>query len=513
MSALNQGGLQVWLRRAVWLLLLGSFGCIFLVIALRGHWSLGSRKLLFCALLAAGVFLLRRFLPLVDRLTPGRWRAVFGGGLVLLFALQLGSGFLLLQDLTTSPFDTEAVLRTATELAQGTVPALYNDYFASVDTNVLCMFVLYWMYRPVYLLTGSTGPAWAMGLNTLFLFVAAVCVCGTAGHLWGRRGKAAALILCLLFLPYYAFTSFVYTDTMAAPLVVGSLWGFLALEGRWNRLSLRTRLLSCIGLGFLVGTAFLMKGNALLLYPAFVVYLALRPGFWAALRRCWRSALATVLLFCMGSVAVVFGFNAYKWNCGLLDLSLYESMHTPITHWIMMGLENDGAFSNDSYAYTGRFSTIEEKKAANLARIQTNLKHLLSSPQSLAWLFFTKAETDWGDGLYTAPQTVNLAPVQRTWLHEWLSVDGIHSDVTADFGQAFYWMLWAGAFIAAIRGIRNRRQPGESGLFLCAICLLGNLSFLTLWEANARYPFCYSCCLLLFGVSLLAAPHSEIQSA
>ena len=223
MSALKKDGLQVWLRRAVWLLLLGSFGCIFLVIALRGHWSLGPRRMLFCALLAAGVLVLRRFLPLVDRLAPGRWRALFGGGLMLLFALQLGSGFLLLQDLTTSPFDTEAVLRTATELAQGTVPALYNDYFASVD--------------------------------------------------------------------------------------------------------------------------------------------------------------------------------------------------------------------------------------------------------------------------------------------------GTHSDVTADFGQAFYWMLWAGAFIAAIRGIRNRRQPGESGLFLCAICLLGILSFLTLWEANARYPFCYSCCLLLFGVSLLAAPHSEIQSA
>lgn len=73
--------------------------------------------MLFCALLAAGVLVLRRFLPLVDRLAPGRWRALFGGGLALLFALQLGSGFLLLQDLTISPFDTEAVLRTATELA------------------------------------------------------------------------------------------------------------------------------------------------------------------------------------------------------------------------------------------------------------------------------------------------------------------------------------------------------------------------------------------------------------
>lgn len=502
---------QAGLRRAVWLLFLAAFACIFLVIGLRGHLDLSVRRLAFYALLAAGAFALRRFLPLVDRLSPGRWRAVFGGGLALLLALQLGSGFLLLQNLTTSPFDTEAVLRTATELAQGTVPALYNDYFASVDTNVFCMFVLYWMYRPVYLLTGATAPAWAMGLNVLCLFAAAVCVCGAAGLLWGRRGKAAALVLCLIFLPYYIFTAFVYTDTMAAPLVAGSLWAFLALENRWGRLSRRARLLGCAGLGILVGAAFLMKGNALLLYPAFAVYLALRPGFLAGLRRALSSALAALLLFCLGSAAVIFGFNAYKWNCGLLDLSLYESMHTPATHWIMMGLENDGAFNNESFTYTGRYPTIEEKKAANLARIRTNLEHLLSSPQSLAWLFFTKAETDWADGLYTAPQMVNLAPVQRTWLHEWFCVDGTHAGLTADFGQAVYWLLWAGAFAAAVRGILNRRRTGDHGLFFCTICLLGNLAFLTLWEANARYPFCYSCCLLLFGAALLAAPRSEEQ--
>lgn len=509
MTAPGQNRLQAGLRRAVWVLFLAAFGCIFLVVGLRGHWGLGPQRLIFCALAAACAFGLRRVLPLVDRLSPGRWRALFGGGLVVLFVFQLSSGFLLLQDLTTSPFDTEAVLRTATELAQGVVPPLYNDYFSSVDTNVLCMFVLYWMYRPVYLLTGATGPAWAMGLNVLCLFCTAVCVCGAAGLLWGRRGRAAALVLCLVFLPYYIFTAFVYTDTMAAPLVAGSLWAFLALETHWGRLSLRTRLLGCIGLGALVGAAFLMKGNALLLYPAFAVYLALRPGFWTALRRGWRHALVSVFLFALGSVAVIFGFNTYKWNCGLLDFSLYESMHTPATHWIMMGLENDGAFSNDSYTYTGQFATIAEKKAANLARIRTNLAHLFSSPQSLAWLFFTKAETDWADGLYTAPQMVNLAPVQRTWLHEWFCVDGAHADVTADFGQAVYWLLWAGAFVAAIRGIRNHRQAGEHGLLFCAICLLGNLAFLTLWEANARYPFCYSCCLLLFGAALLAAPRSK----
>ena len=55
------------------------------------------------------------------------------------------------------------------------------------------------------------------------------------------------------------------------------------------------------------------------------------------------------------------------------------------------------------------------------------------------------------------------------------------------------------------------RRIGDHGLFFCTICLLGNLAFLTLWEANARYPFCYSCCLLLFGAALLAAPRSEEQ--
>ena len=196
--------IQAGLRRAVCLLFLAAFACIFLVIGLRGHLDLSVCRLAFCALLAAGAFALRRFLPLVDRLSPGRWRAVFGGGLALLLALQLGSGFLLLQDLTTSPFDTEAVLRTATELAQGTVPALYNDYFASVDTNVFCMFVLYWMYRPVYLLTGATGPAWAMGLNALCLFIAAVCVCGAAGA--RRRRLCSALSSCLTTSSLLLFT-------------------------------------------------------------------------------------------------------------------------------------------------------------------------------------------------------------------------------------------------------------------------------------------------------------------
>ena len=496
---------QILLRRAALLVFLACFGSIFLVTGLRGNLSVSPLRLVLLAALGAGAFwLCRKGLPLLDGLSARRWDLLFYGGLALLLALQLGSGFLLVQDLTTSPFDTEAVLRTATELAQGIVPAQYNDYFSSVDTNVFCMFVLYWLYRPVYLLTGSTGPEWAMALNTLFLFFAAFAICRTALGLWGRRGGGAALILCFLFLPFYIFTSFVYTDTMAAGLVAGGLWAFTALVRHWPDLKKAGRLAGCAGLGALLAAAFLMKGNALLLYPAMGAYLLLTLDLPGLVRRRWRSALASLLLAALGSAAVLTGFNAYKQNCGLLDFSLYESMHTPITHWIMMGLEHDGAFSNESFAYTAQFPTIEEKKAGNLARIRTNLQHLFGDPQSLAWLVFTKADTDWMDGLFSAPQTTGLAPLRHTWLHEWFSVDGAHASLTADFGQAFYWLVWAGAFLAAVKSLR-RRWPGENALLLCCLCLLANLAFLTLWEANSRYPFCYCCCMLLPLAGLLAA--------
>lgn len=501
---------QSILQKIVLLIFLAGFGSIFVVTGIRGHLNIGLRRIIFFALFCAAAYALHRWvLPKLDGLSTAKWNSLFYGGLALLFIFQICSGFLLLQDLTTSPFDTEAVLRTATQLAQGIVPAEYNDYFSTMDSNVFCMFVLYWMYRPVYLLTGSTGPEWAMLLNTLFLFIAAFAVCHTAKNLWGRKGGGAALVLCLCFLPYYIFTAFVYTDTLAAPFVACSIWGFTALRGRWNSLGRTVRFLAVAGLGILVGAGFLAKGNVGLLYPAFGIYLLLTCNLPQLLRLHWKTAIATLLIFLVAGGAVTSGFNAYKRNCGLLNYQLYDALHVPTEHWLMMGLEGNGAFSQASYQYTGQYPSIAEKKAAIRVRLASNVHHLLTSPKSLAWLMYTKAETNWMFGLFTAPQMVNFSPVRDTWLAQWFHNDGKYADITDDFGQAFYWMIWAGAFLAAIQTLRKPDWKGGHLTLLCVLCLLGNLAFLSLWESNSRYAFCYSCCMLLPICGVLANDSSR----
>lgn len=487
------------LASACLVIFLAAFGSIFAVAALRGRLGVSANSAALFVLLAGGFFCLARFgLPRLSSLSPRAWAAVFWGGLGLLLALQLGSGFLLLNDHTTAPFDTEAVYRTATQLAAGQVPAEYNDYFVSCESNTLCMFVLYWLYRLVFLLGGALSPVWGMLLNTALLWLAALFTCKAALLLWGRAGGGAALALCLLFLPLYIFTPFLYTDPMAAPLVAASLYCFVRLRRRWAFLSPKGRLVRAAGLGALLGLAFLMKGNALVLVPA----LGLWCLFSLPLKGRGRQALGLVLAVALAAGLVIGGFKAYVRGCGLIDFSGYDALHMPLTHWIMMGLEHDGAYNSENFVYSGSYPTVAEKKAAIAARIGTNLQALAKNPVALAWLMYTKAGTDWADGLYGSPGAAAFAPVRATWLSEWFTSTGAYAGVTGSFGQAFHWLLWLCGFGLVLRALRQKK-PGGFAL-AAALCLLGNLAFLSLWEANARYAFCFFSCLVLLAAGFLS---------
>lgn len=498
---------QLRLSKACLVIFMAAFGSIFLAAALRGKLDVSPLRLGFAAGLAAAFFCLARFVfPTLCRLSARVWAGIFWGGLALLLCLQLASGFLLLNDHTTAPFDTEAVYRTAVQLAGGQIPAEYNDYFVCAESNLLCMFFLYWVYRLAFLLGFTLGPALGMVLNTALLWLAALFTCKTAAALWGRAGGAAALLLCFLFLPLYIFTPFLYTDTMAAPLVAATLYGFTRLRQHWAALGIKGRIAHCAGVSALAALAFLMKGNGAVLFPA----LGLWCLFCLPLKGRGKRILCLLLAAALAATLVIGGFKLYSRNSGLLDFSGYDTLHMPLTHWIMMGLEHDGAYNNESFAYSGSFATAAERRPAILARIGTNLQALFKNPVALVWLMLTKADTDWLDGLYTAPQTAQLNPVRTTALSEWFTANGRHAGLVNDFGQAFYWLLWIGAFWAAAGALRRRGHPGGAPLLL-VLCLLGNLGFLCLWEANARYTFCFFSCLMLLAAGCLA--HISNQAA
>ena len=199
-----------------------SFAGVFLAGLLRGKLAPGSWWA--WALLAALVLLwVWRGCRLAGRCTGRTFRLLFWGMAALLLVLILAAGSMLLNDHTVSPFDTEAVYRTALDLALGRIPAEYNDYFVTCENNLFCTLLLAAVYRVVYLAGGPLVPAWGMGLNAVCLWLAALFTALGAKRVWGRAAGLLALLASFFFLPYYIFTPFLYTDPMGAPFVAGAI--------------------------------------------------------------------------------------------------------------------------------------------------------------------------------------------------------------------------------------------------------------------------------------------------
>lgn len=472
-----------------------SFAGVFLAGLLRGKLAPGSWWA--WALLAALVLLwVWRGCRLAGRCTGRTFRLLFWGMAALLLVLILAAGSMLLNDHTVSPFDTEAVYRTALDLARGRIPAEYNDYFVTCENNLFCTLLLAAVYRVVYLAGGPLVPAWGMGLNAVCLWLAALFTALGAKRVWGRAAGLLALLASFFFLPYYIFTPFLYTDPMGAPFVAGAILLAVRLEQTWAQRTLHVRLLGAAGVGAAVAAAGLMKGSALLLVVAVPLWLWLRGR---AIDK--KQALLALAAAALGFVVVWSGFKAFVHHGPLFDFSGYDVYHMPLTHWVMMGLENDGAFNNESFAYSGKYPTVALREEAIARRIRSDLQHLTQQPVALVWLAATKTATTWLNGSYSCGEAAAFAPAVHTALSEWALPGGTHYQQTMDFCQSFYLLLWAGAFVSAGRLALGRPASGRGFRLLPILCLLGNLCFFLVWECNARYTFVFSCCLfwLLIG--------------
>ncbi len=483
------------------------FGASLLLLVLRGSFPLLS---VVCAV--ATFWAVARYLPRfaapIAALSPSAFRRLYYGGLLLLFALQIAAGFALCNDAAQCTFDSSAVLQMAKDLAAGHIPAAANDYFVTYSTNTLCMFVQYWLLCLTTPL-GLPAAQSVMLLNALALFGAVFYTVRIARLLWGRCGALTAELCCLLFLPFFIFVPFVYTDTMSAPFVAAVLFYYLRLRRQWKMLSRCGRALNFAVMTLLLPVGCLMKGNAYLLCPALALHFLLTADPRMRLRE--KATLFAASLFSTAAVIKLFDF--FQKTCGLIDFSHYDNYHLPFSMWIMMGLENNGGFALESYQYMYTFPTLAQKSAAALDRIAYSLHRLAASPAALAWLTATKLQTVWGDGLYNASAYATLAPLYHTAASEWLLTGGQFFPLVNGFGQCFYLLLWLGALTTAVSLLRGRMEDNAgSPALLFQVCLLGNLFFFLFWEANERYTFNFSCCLILLFVGWCCRKASSAEN-
>ena len=94
-----------------------------------------------------------------------------------------------------------------------------------------------------------------------------------AKKLFGNKQSLLALILCMLFAPYYTYTPFYYTDSLSMPFLIGSVYLFVSAiksENKYKRYAL------LVAFGGVVFLGFKMKATVIFALICGLVYVLLK---------------------------------------------------------------------------------------------------------------------------------------------------------------------------------------------------------------------------------------------
>ena len=359
-----------------------------------------------------------------------------------------------------------------------------GDYYLIEYPNQAAMLLINsFVYRIWYLLTGNITRMPMVGINVLSINAAILFTALLARKIYGDKKALMTLGLCALFVPYYTYTAYVYTDTFSIPYTVGVALLFLTAVNMEKPVP-RTILTVVCGMVAFVG--FKIKGNAIVLAVALLGYALLKLKF--------KRFLIIALAFVMGFACLNVVYKTALKTSNILQQEHADRYEFPATHWIMMGLHGHGGFSMDDYRYTQSFTSKEEKKQANIETIKEDLGDM--GPDGLLEFMTTKAIWTWGDGAYYISNHIGK-PIKENKLHEYLLPDGVHYYRQFAYSSGFQYFLILMMALSALKGfIKGKIDP----TLLFRIAVFGVFLFLLIWETRSRYLFNFTPFFLLLAV-------------
>lgn len=349
---------------------------------------------------------------------------------------------------------------------------LNSYYIVRYQNNVPILFLYTFVYKICYMLTGGVSHAPLIVLNTLSINGAVLLTVLTSRRLFGERKALFTLALCALFMPYYTYTPYFYTDSFSIPFVAGTICTLvIAAQSKGRAKKMCFLLLS----GAICFIGFKLKASVIILLPALLIYLALSVG----IKRAAKVAAVWLLSFCVLLGAFNIGLN----TSGIISKESSDRYQFPPEHWIMMGLKDYGAFNYPDSDFSKSFNTKAERREGNIEEIQKRIAE--KGVPGMAVHLGQKAVWTYMDGTYYIANYLehheNDSP-----LHELVLYDG--SLRFPFFVYSFGYQMFLMAMIS-LSALYAARRKSVGATTLLRIAIFGMVLFFLIWETNARYPF------------------------
>jgi len=376
-------------------------------------------------------------------------------------------------------------------------------YMARYPNNNGILIVLSLYYRLIYLICGDV-PAYApVVLNTIFISVAVIFTFLISKKIFKPFGALITAIFCFLFMPYYAYTAYYYSDSLSIPFTTMSVY-FIILSVKSPKEQKVKKIVYLVISALLISVGYTIKGSLLIILAGAVVYLALCGKL--------KEAIINIVSIILAFVVFTAGINTFVSSFNFTTKEeLYQEQY-PINHWIMMGLHGNGGFYQNDSTFTRHAGNYDQKKEANNKKIAERLNEM--GVYGVANHLYNKLGFTWGDGTYWISHHLNSKDENgksipdRNPMFELVLKDGRYYGIFEVYCNSIHLVILVLMVMSAYYATRRKRI---TPMTLIRGIVFGVALFFMVWEARSRYLFNFTPLFILTAVGGLTTILSRAQ--
>lgn len=366
------------------------------------------------------------------------------------------------------------------------------EYYARYPNNRFWLTCLTGLFQLIRVFEKEPSIAFCKGVTVVFsvgfIQLTIFFIYKTAQRLWGP-GKAL-LVGCaaLLFLPFYLYAQFAYTDTSGLLLIAALV--YLYVRYRESATSKVKTCLLAAAMGALFALIYQIKIMGFIVAIAIIIEVVLSIQSLKKVKTLLLSGLALAVSFvcCVGAI------HALSNQVVPISDELYDQYEFPATHWVMMGLGTSGGYRQVDVDYTIRFPTYDEKIHGTIAEIKARILER-GFHGTFEHIVVTKMARTWGNDHFAGADYVHRYTVHTdTWMYDVFTLKGEKGYIRDFYTSIYHVIMLSGILLSAVFAWKRKKVDN---LLFARIALFGMILFMMIWECNSRYLLIFSPLLLL----------------
>lgn len=367
-------------------------------------------------------------------------------------------------------WDFGGVYYSAIESASGVsnLNQIYYLYMCINNIPITTFFAL--IFKPLFLLglnkyTGIVAliiNIFSIDISLLYLYLIVKRI--------NEKYSIPYIILCIFFSPLIFYLPIFYTDTLSMPfIIIGIYYFYKFLFEKDNK---RYIIIS----GIILGIGTLIKNSVLIIFISLIIIMILKNKKYQI-----KTSLKLIFILCtifpllINKIYIKTYFNSEK----------IKKENHPYTHFIMMGLKENGGFNEEDLQFTLKYKNEEEKKKENIKEIKKRLSKYYEENKLLKF-YDKKINYTWADGTLFANRKLAIEPINEKNIIYIKYNNSSESALYNNLSNAQWLLLIIFILIGSVFSkFLNEKQ--KIFQLQSNIAIFGLFMFLLIWETRSRY--------------------------